>query len=66
MTETAPDVPAIDVHRVDTGMDLTATIMDAVPMARDIARFAVLAPSVIPADLPYGNLASLGIRHPTE
>lgn len=60
VTVTASALPSIDVSRVDTSTDLTATIMDNVPVARDITQAAVLAPSVIPADSRYGNSVSFG------
>lgn len=60
VTVTATSLPSIDVSRVDTFTELSSTILNNVPVARDITQAAVLAPSVIPADSRYGNSASFG------
>ncbi|MEO5830540.1 MAG: TonB-dependent receptor [Rhodanobacter sp.] len=60
ITVSATSLPAIDVSRVDTNTNLTATILNNVPVARDITQAAVLAPSVIPSDSRYGNSLSIG------
>jgi hypothetical protein len=60
VTVSATSLPAIDVSRVDTNTNLTATILNNIPVARDITQAAVLAPSVIPADSRYGNSLSIG------
>lgn len=57
---TASALPPVDVSRVDTSTELSATILNNVPVARDITQAAVLAPSVIPADSRYGNSVSFG------
>lgn len=60
VTVSANQLPSIDVSRVDTSTELSATILRNVPVARDITQAAVLAPSVIPADSRYGNSVSFG------
>jgi len=60
VTVTATSLPAIDVSRVDTFTELSSTILNNVPVARDITQAAVLAPSVNPADSRYGNSVSFG------
>lgn len=60
VTVTATSLPAIDVSRVDTFTELSSTILNNVPVARDITQAAILAPSVIPADSRYGNSVSFG------
>jgi len=60
VTVTMASVPAIDVSRVDTFTDLSATVLNNIPVARDITQAAILAPSVIPADSRYGNSVSFG------
>lgn len=60
VTVSANSLPAIDVSRVDTSTELSATVLNNIPVARDITQAAVLAPSVIPADSRYGNSVSFG------
>ncbi|CAM5569113.1 carboxypeptidase-like regulatory domain-containing protein [Rhodanobacter lindaniclasticus] len=54
VTVSATSMPAIDVSRTDTAAELTATILNNIPVARDVTT-AILAPSVIPADSRLGN-----------
>ncbi len=60
VTVSASALPAIDVSRTTTSTELSAQILNNVPVARDITQAAVLAPSVIPADSRYGNSVSFG------
>ncbi|MEO8859427.1 MAG: carboxypeptidase-like regulatory domain-containing protein, partial [Burkholderiaceae bacterium] len=60
VTVSANSLPSIDVSRVDTATELSATILNNIPVARDVTQAAVLAPSVIPSDSRYGNSVSFG------
>lgn len=60
VTVSANALPSIDVSRVDTATELSATILNNIPVARDVTQAAVLAPSVIPSDSRYGNSVSFG------
>jgi hypothetical protein len=60
VTVTASALPAIDVSSVTSDTTLSSTVLNQIPVARDITQAAVLAPSVIPADSRYGNSVSFG------
>lgn len=60
VTVSANALPTIDVSSVTSDTTLSSTILNQVPVARDITQAAVLAPSVIPADSRYGNSVSFG------
>ncbi|MGN6226278.1 MAG: TonB-dependent receptor [Dyella sp.] len=60
VTVSANALPSIDVSSVTSDTTLSSTVLNQVPVARDITQAAVLAPSVIPADSRYGNSVSFG------
>lgn len=60
VTVSANALPAIDVSSVDTSVSLSSTVLNQVPVARDVTQAAILAPSVLPADSRYGNSVSFG------
>lgn len=60
VTVSANSLPAIDVSSVDTSVNLSATVLNQVPIARDITQAAVLAPTVIKGDSRYNNSVSFG------
>ena len=56
VTVSANSLPAIDVSSVDTSVNLSSTVLNQVPIARDVTQAAVLAPTVIKGDSRYGNV----------
>ena len=56
----AAGINPIDVSSVESATILTASILDAIPVARTVTDVVLLAPGTTVGDTAFGNLASFG------